>query len=169
MGAVADQIVEAIGHEVNVIRHLGTKLTADRLDWRPTEPQRSLGELMRYLTYTASIGVLAAVNGNWDHGDGLHEASEKVTLETFDAAMQAQQKLIADTLAPLSDDDLTTRRAQLPWGQACTLLRALLDMGPKVIAAYRMQFFLYLKQSGLSELDSANCWVGIDRPKQADG
>ncbi len=34
----------------------------------------------------------------------------------------------------------------------------------KSLVAYRMQFFLYVKQAGCSELATPDCWVGVGAP-----
>jgi len=34
------------------------------------------------------------------------------------------------------------------------------------IELMRMQLFLYAKESGATDIGPANCWVGVDAPKQ---
>jgi hypothetical protein len=50
-------------------------------------------------------------------------------------------------------------------GYSLPLEFALMDMALKCFVAYRMQFFLYLKSCGVTEMGPANCWVGVDQPK----
>lgn len=54
--------------------------------------------------------------------------------------------------------------AALPWGEPVKAGAALINMPLKCLVAYRMQLFLYAKLVGLTELGSANCWVGVDMP-----
>jgi hypothetical protein len=56
----------------------------------------------------------------------------------------------------------------MPWGAPTTVSAGLMDMGLKTFVAYRMQFFLYIKSCGVSDIGPANCWAGVDLPKQAD-
>ena len=44
------QLLDSCRHETEVIKHLATKVPADKHDWRPSEGQRSIRELMQYLT-----------------------------------------------------------------------------------------------------------------------
>mgnify|MGYP005725594825 FL=1 len=48
--SLADIIIESIEHETTVIKHLASKISSDVLDYRPTPSQRSMLELLQYLT-----------------------------------------------------------------------------------------------------------------------
>ena len=37
--------------------------------------------------------------------------------------------------------------------------------GLKPLVAYRMQLFLYAKESGAADIGPAECWVGVSPPK----
>lgn len=161
-----DQLLASMRHEVKIIQHLATKVPAGTYDWRPTPGQRSTLELMRYLTVCGSIGVTFAATGTWERAEKLEDESAKVTPESFHAAMDAQMALLEEVIRAIPDADLLTRDAKMPWGAPTKLGMGLIDMGVKPLAAYRMQFFLYAKQSGNSSLGPANCWVGVDGPKQ---
>ena len=43
-----------------------------------------------------------------------------------------------------------------------------MDMTLKCFVAYRMQFFLYVKACGVSDIGPANCWAGVDMPQQKE-
>lgn len=162
-----EQLLDSMRHEVKIIRHLATKVPPGTWDWRPTPGQRSMLELLQYLTCCGSIGTVFAATGTWDHAEAIEKDAESVTPETFDAAMQKQMALLEEVIRSLPEADLLTRDAKLPWGAPTKLGLGLVDMGLKPLAAYRMQFFLYAKQAGNSALGPANCWVGVDPPKQA--
>jgi hypothetical protein len=132
-------------------------------EWRPTPGQRSMNELMQYLTCCAAVPVTAALKGHWDDSVALEAASGKVTPATFAAAMDAQMRSVEELLAPVTEAEMQERDATLPWGATTKLGPALLQMGIKPLVAYRMQFFLYIKQSGNSAIGPANCWIGVDR------
>ncbi len=157
-----EQLLQSMRHEVKVIKHLATKVPPDRLDFRPTPGQRSTLELLRYMTTMAIVPGLAAVKGDWDHAEALESESENVTLETFPDAMDRQMTALAALLERVDPDTSTTTPATLPWGTPTALGPALVDMVLKPLVAYRMQLFLYAKQSGAPSLGAANCWVGVD-------
>jgi hypothetical protein len=161
-----EQLLESMRSEIRIMKHLATKVKPGTYDWRPTPGQRSTIELMRYLTYCGSIGSLHAVTNAWDHAEALDRASASVTPENFADAMDRQMKTLEDLILPLSDDDLRNRDTTMPWGTPTKLGLGLVDMGLKPLTAYRMQFFLYAKESGNPDLGPANCWVGVDMPKQ---
>ena len=160
------QFLAAVDHESRVVKHLATKVLPGTTDWRPTPGQRSMIELMRYLTSAASVPCRAMIEGNWDASEALEKEAESVTPATFAAAMDRQREVIAKAIEPLSDRDYLEKDATLPWGTPVKLGEALVRTVLYTYVAYRMQFFLYVKQSGNSDLGPANCWVGVDPPKK---
>lgn len=165
--SLTQQLLAAMRHECQIIKHLAGKIPPGTLDYRPTPPQRSTLELIRYLTYCAVNPVTAALAGNWDHAPANRARGDALAPEDVPAAMDAQAEALAARLAPITDTDLVERTAKLPWGAEVPLGEALIQMGVKPLAAYRMQLFLYCKAAGASELTAANCWIGIDRPTPA--
>ena len=161
-----EQFLQSVREEIRIMKHLATKVKPGTHDWRPTPPQRSTLELLQYLTYCGTIGIQHAITDSWDHAQGLDAASKSVTPETFAAAMDAQMAHIESLLRPLSDDALLHQDTSMPWGPTTKLGQGLIDMGLKPLVAYRMQLFLYAKQSGNPDIGPANCWVGVDGPKQ---
>ena len=51
------QFVDSLVLEISIIRHLGTKVDASMLDYKPTEKQRTLLELMNFLGHIFSTAV----------------------------------------------------------------------------------------------------------------
>lgn len=162
-----DQLIASMRQEVKIIQHLATKVPAGTYDWRPTPGQRSTLELMKYLTHCGLVGAVHAVTNTWDHAEEMEKRSESVTPETFHAAMDDQMARLEALVRSVSDDDLANRDTTMPWGTPTKVGLGLIDMSIKPLAAYRMQFFLYAKQSGNADLGPANCWVGVDMPKQS--
>ncbi len=67
-------------------------------------------------------------------------------------------------MSAITAEDLETETVY-PWGEKVKLGRALLEAPLKYLTAYRMQLFLYAKQSG-AEVGTANNWRGVDpKPK----
>jgi hypothetical protein len=158
------QLLASMLHESKVIKHLAAKVTPEMLDWRPSSGQRSMLELLQYMTTMAIVPATYAVTGTWDHAEGLEREAESVTLDTFAAAMDAQESRLAEVLETVDPAAATTAPAAMPWGQPTTVAAGLMDMPLKCLVAYRMQLFLYLKQCGRTDLGPVNCWAGIDMP-----
>jgi hypothetical protein len=156
------QFLDSCRHEIAVVKHLAGKVPQDRLDWRPTPRQRSILELLRYLTTCAIVPARALVTGSWEHAVPMEQASERISPDIFAGAMDVQTRALEEILEPLSDRDLLERAAVMPWGAPCALGEGLVNAALKTLVAYRMQLFLYAKQAGAHELGPANCWVGVD-------
>jgi DinB family protein len=161
-----DQLVASMRHETKIIQHLATKVPSGRLDWRPTPGQRSTIELLQYLTTCAIVPTKAMIAGNWDDAEALENASKDVTPESFAAAMDRQMQAVEDAIRAIPEKDLLTKPATAPWGVPTVLGISLVDYCLKPLVAYRMQLFLYAKESGNAALGPANCWVGVDPPKK---
>lgn len=162
-----DQLLSSMRHETNVIKHLALRVPAGKLDWRPTPKQRSTLELLQYLTTCGVIGVKSMIHGNWDHVAAIDTAAAAVTPATFAAAMDRQMAELEKDINAIPEKDLRTRAATMPWGAPTVLGLSLVDCGLKPLVAYRMQLFLYAKESGAADIGPANCWVGVDGPKES--
>jgi hypothetical protein len=108
------------------------------------------------------------IAGNWDDAEALENASSDVTPEDFAAAMDRQMQAVEQAIRAIPDEDLLTKATTAPWGTPTVLGISLVDYCLKPLVAYRMQLFLYAKESGNAALGPANCWVGRDPPKRPE-
>jgi hypothetical protein len=159
------QLLESMRHETEVIKHLATKVPEGSGDYRPTPGQRSLDELMQYMTRMAITPTVYAIDRNWDRAEAFEAEAEEYSPERFAEEMDRQISLIEAEFESLDETEATTRESAMPWGTPTTLSAGLMDMTLKCFVAYRMQFFLYLKSCGVTEMGPANCWVGVDQPQ----
>lgn len=157
-----ETLLASLEHETRVVKHLAGKIPADRLSWRPTPGQRSVLELLQYLTRAASGIGFFLVNGNREHSEGQKAESEQVGLHNAQQALDRQMQRMTTLLNGVSSADLANRDCVLPWGMTLKLGDALLETSIKFMTGYRMQLFLYLKELGRTELNTANCWAGRD-------
>ncbi|MEM7166565.1 MAG: hypothetical protein AAF581_13950 [Planctomycetota bacterium] len=157
------QALASMQHECLVIQNLATHMTDAHMDYRPTPGQRSLLELIQYLSVAAHIVARNIVTGNWDHAAEYSERSKSVTRENFSAAMDEQQKAVEECLADFDGAALAKHETSMPWGTPCTGGEALVNMCLKTLVAYRMQLFLYLKSNGV-EIGTMECWAGMSLP-----
>ena len=157
-----EQFLKSCAHETKIIKHLGTKVPESALDYRPTEGQRSMLELMQYLTVTALAPMIWVRDESWDAAMELGKEGATVNLENFGAAMDRQTAAIAEIAAGLEGRDLNTETTMMPWREPCTVGEFLVNATLKAYTGYRMQFFLYCKAAGVPDLGTAQCWVGVD-------
>ena len=162
------ELVSALQNEVRILLHLASKIDRANLEYRPTPKQRSIVELLKYLSMMGPALVQAARAGVFD-GAAWTAAEQSAAARSYEqalAAIAAQPGVYAALLAEVSDDDL---RVDIdPFGAGATSRGAFLVT--QVLcgcAAYRTQLFLYLKASGREELNTWNLWVGIDEPPAA--
>jgi hypothetical protein len=161
------ELVQHLHKEVRILQHLASKIDPRWLDYRPTPKQRSILELMRYLSFSGPALVRAALAGDfapapWNEAE--REASNR-TLDEAVAAIGAQPATYSRMLGALSDADV---RAQIVmWGTPMTRGEFLVEFLLGGCAAYRMQLFLYLKACGREELNTWNLWDGMDPPSKA--
>jgi hypothetical protein len=158
------QFLDSCLDEIRVIKHLATKVTPGTHDWRPTSKQRSTRELLGYLATAAIVPARAMVTGVWDDSEAVEKAEAAVTPENFAAAMTKQASALEALVTGLSERDLAEKDATLPWGTKEKLGAALVVTALKTLVAYRMQLFLYAKQSGNAAIGPADCWVGFSAP-----
>lgn len=161
-----DELIGALTHEVNVLRHLITKIDGDAVNYRPTPKQRSSIELVRYLVVQGPVLVQAIKNGAFDGAAwGAAQAqAEQTDLAGLDAMLATQPAWFAEHIGAMTDDEL---RASIqlfggPMSRGVHLVTLVLAN----YAAYRTQLFCYLKLCGRDELNTANLWQGRD-PKPA--
>lgn len=165
-----DELIKALHNEVRVLLHLVSKVEPAMLDYRPTPKQRSLLELLQYLTIMPPIHLRGALAERWDMdlwrnawNSGEAEAKQR-GLEEVKAAIAAHTALITDSLDARTDEDFReqhemfgVRQSRGAWLTSLVLCH---------YASYRMQLFLYLKSCGREELNTLNLWVGMDAPSR---
>ena len=161
-----DQVVASIRSEIQIIRHLATKVPPGKLEWRPTPVQRSVGELLRYMSICALVPAYFIRDGNWEKAEALEPREKGLDPADFDAAMERQEKELIEILGKFSDAAMIERPTKTPWGAPCMTGEGFVNMCLKCLVAYRMQLFLYAKAAGNHDLGPANCWIGVDAPKK---
>lgn len=161
-----DELIGALTHEVNVLRHLITKIDADTVDYRPTPKQRSSIELVRYLVVQGPVLTSAIKAGAFDGAAwGAAQAeADKADLATLDAMLATHPAWFAEQIGAMTDEELrdTIQLFGGPMSRGVHLVTLVLAN----YAAYRTQLFCYLKLCGREELNTSNLWRGAD-PKPA--
>ena len=158
------EILSSISDEIKIIKHLASKIKAEHLGYQPSDKQRTMLQLLQYLTYCGMGSATTVVTGTRDHGKKMNEDSTKDTLNNFSAAMDDQMKHIVDILKDLDDHALNEKDSSQPWGVTQKAGAALINKSLKFLVGYRMQLFLYMKAAGITGLATSNCWLGVDAP-----
>src|SRR5260370_24219445 len=61
-----DELISSLKHEVRILLHLASKVDPAKLDYRPTPKQRSMLELLQYMTIMSPIHLPAIHAGVFD-------------------------------------------------------------------------------------------------------
>jgi len=153
----------SITHDLKVIRRLITKIPADSLDFRPKEGIRSTLELLQYLSYSGTGNLKY-----WYRTDEsdfrtfftvLVENAKKLnTLDDFAKAFDEQIAQVPALFAAISDEDLTNKIVDYPWGATAPLAEAIINSSLKYLTAYKTQLFLNLKLTSEEKLTTPDLW-----------
>lgn len=155
-----EQYIESLSKEFAIIKHLGEKVKPEQLSHKPTEKQRTTQELMHYLTYIFAAGTESIVTSDTDAWKKYTEAPVP-THENFVSLMNDEESKVLEFLSGVTEENLAEELHM--WGR--TQSKALHLLGLHNIAvAYKMQLFLYLKQSGTENIGTMNLWAGMDQP-----
>lgn len=163
-----EELVGLLQREVNIILHLISKADEADLDYRPTPKQRSLRELIAYLSIFAPI-VLETIRlgvldmGAWRQAWGSAEAASKQrSVPENVAVIAAAPEMFSRVIGAFTEEDLRMKMEM--FGATRSRGELLVWMLASHYAAYRMQLFLYLKSCGHAELSTMNAWAGVDPP-----
>ncbi|HEV7702467.1 MAG TPA: hypothetical protein VGO63_03455 [Candidatus Paceibacterota bacterium] len=156
-----DEYIKSLVHEIDIIKHLYTKIDASKLDYRPTPKQRSTLELLQYLGQAVHTPISAYIAGNQEKYIELMGNKELVTYENFIQKMDEQAAFVKETGGTLSEEDL--KKESTIFGHTASLAMHLLHTLQSV-TAYKMQLFLYIKESGNADIGTSNVWAGKDAP-----
>ena len=162
------QLLENIEQEIKICKRLYTKIPPDKIDYRPKEGVRSILELLQYLSF---IG--AALPTFWLKKDGTDfhlffegekEAVKDMPPSHFLSAMDRQTEKVRKLFDHITDEELLHKRVAYPWGGTAPLGQAIIEASIKLMAAYKLQLFLFIKLSTEQNLTTADAWVLTDMP-----
>jgi hypothetical protein len=161
-----DELIAAFQKEVRILVHLISKVDPAKIDYRPSAKQRSVLELIQYMTVMAPAMTESIKGGEFTQEAmgkiwGTRDAASKaMNWEQAVAAVGRQSDEMTRMIAPWTDADMRSEINM--FGNNTTRGAALVNMVLCGYAAYRMQLFLYLKSMGREELNTINLWGGAD-------
>ncbi|MBI2689175.1 MAG: hypothetical protein HYX27_22965 [Acidobacteria bacterium] len=163
-----DELLSALRSEVRLLLHLISKVEPAMLDYRPSARQRSLLELLQYMTIMPPIHLRGVMTGHFDRAvwgktwNAEESIAKTLSLEEVKESIGNQNVLFAEVLAPCTDAQL--REEIQMFGPKASRGSMIVALVLSHYAAYRMQVFLYLKAAGREELNTMNLWAGMDGP-----
>lgn len=160
-----ENLKASVVHEINVIKHLFTKIPEGQMGYKPTEKQRTMLELLKYLSALtpATIEMVHTAEPK-AFMDIQKVATETVTTENFIEKLDQGVANAMATLDKFTDEDLSMVVNIFGMGDK-TKGVYLVDTIVKWLAAYKLQLFLYIKSSGNTDIGTSNAWGGFDQEK----
>jgi hypothetical protein len=159
------ELIASLQHEVRILLHLAGKIDRAKLDYRPTPKQRSILELLKYLSMMGPtiIEYTKATTPDPNLWAGAAKEAEARDFDQTVAAIARQHDVYANALGGMSDADFRAEVNDFTGGKTTrgALIVSLVLGG---CAAYRTQLFLYLKACGREELSTMDLWAGVDAP-----
>ncbi len=162
MSLTKSELIASLQDEVRILLHLCGKVEPAMVDYRPTPKQRSVLELLRYLTVMGPALVPSVKGGSFlvDEWNARETAAKAMDFDAVVASLASLSAFYAEAVGEFSGDEL---RSDLNmFGQSMSRGRWLVSLILSGHAAYRMQLFLYLKACGREELNTMNLWGGVD-------
>ena len=161
------ELIASLQNEVRILLHLASKVEPTMRDYRPSPKQRSVLELLQYMTIMGPQ-LVKAVAGNGFDVAAWTEAEAASKQRDFDQtvkALEGQSEIYATQLGAMTDEQF--REEIEMFGRKSSRGSIIVNMILAGHAAYRTQLFLYLKSCGRDELNTMNLWAGMDAPMAA--
>lgn len=151
-------LMEGITREFEILKHLGSKVTKENATFRLSDAQRSIEELEYYIVSSLPIQVKFMVEWARDMEKYKDEAQRvtKFTRKRFAIELNKSLKLIKKELRTVKGK---ARKEEIEiFGRKGTRGSFLIDYIFSFLWAYKMQLFLQLKASWLTEISTSNLW-----------
>jgi hypothetical protein len=154
--------VNSFSNNTRILKHLAAKIPAGKADFRPSLAQRSVLELMQYLSSSARATCDAILRGSIEAYKN-HDGGKETTFENFAEMMDKQEAEVKIFMEKFTDEELAKVINLYGMGEK-TKGVYLVDTIGTWFPAYKMQLFLYMKQMGIENIGTSNLWGGMDMP-----
>ncbi len=167
MVLIKSELISQLQKEVDILVHLSSKIDRSKLDYRPTPKQRSIIELLRYLSIMGPALVQGAkTKFDVEAWQAAAKAAEARDFDQTMAVIAGHKEVYAKVLGSMSDADFRSEMDNFD-GSKITRGLFIVNLVLGGHAAYRTQLFCYLKACGRDELGTMNLWYGVDPPPPA--
>ncbi len=154
---------KCIEKEILICKRLFTKIPKDKFDFKPKEDMRSMFELLQYLSTCGYSMFRFWMEGKdmtmKDYFASVRTQARTMTAEDFPARMDEQLTIIRGMFDQLTEEDLLTKEATLPWGETMMLGEAVMESSLKWLSSYKYQLFMYIKLCSDEKLVTPDAWV----------
>lgn len=158
-----ENYIASVEREINIIKHLVSKVNAEHHSHKFTEKQRTIHELVAYLAYSPRKWVKLIFNGDmWVFADS-QKLQDEFKMESFNATIDNSRNEVK-TMILNADHDSLNEVITLFGMMNAKRSQLLIDFVLLQIAAYKMQLFLQLKHAWLTELVTSNLRMWVDSP-----
>jgi hypothetical protein len=159
-----EELISSLQNEVRILVHLAGKVDKSMVDYRPSPKQRSILELLQYMTIMGPNLVTFTKSGAFDMAvwSAADAAAKAMSFDQAVAAIKKQSDEYARVLSGWTDADF--RGEVDAFGAKASRGSHIVFLVLGGYAAYRTQLFLYLKACGRDELNTMNLWGGADAP-----
>ncbi len=155
-------LISDINNELKIIIHLSEKVNDSNKDFAFSQDQRTIEKLLFYIS-TATISQIKRYT-LWavDSSDmaSFKEEELKFAYTDFAEKIEISMPHIANHINSLTDEDME-KNLEIFW-MSKTRKSFLVGM-LTFLGAYKMQLFLQLKASWLSQLNTSNLRAWVDR------
>lgn len=160
------QFLDSCLNEIRIIKHLYGKVTPEMLNYRPSKQQRSMLELLQYLSHFAKLeaGAISKGKAIGNFQEAMKEAYE-MPADKFFAMMDAQAEELKNIFGKITVAELAEEVDLFGRGHSQPRSLWFLNLIFKSLTAYKMQLFLYLKSCGITNIGTSNLWRGEDVKK----
>ena len=154
---------KCIEKEILICKRLFTKIPKDQFDFKPKEDMRTMFELLQYLSTCGYSMFRFWVEGKditmKDYFATIRANAQAMQPADFPARMDEQLAIINEIFNNLTEEDLLTKDATLPWGETMKLGQAVMESSLKWLSSYKYQLFMYIKLISDQKLVTSDAWV----------
>jgi hypothetical protein len=156
------QFTDSCLKEIKIYKHLYGKILPGTMDFRPSEKQRSLKELLQFIMHSFAMELKGIQAGNIGDFQAAIKESAQTNTENFPAKMDQLARQIKSIMETLSDGQLDEQIDLFGRGSTQTRATWLFELILKNLVGYKMQLFLYIKQTGNNDIGTPDLWRGED-------
>lgn len=156
-------LIEAINSQIDILKHLWSKVSDDNKDFKLSENTRSIEELMFYISY--SLPKQVQIFSDWTMtNESFADSAEKQIAFSYknfatdlDNAMINISNIIANQTEGQMEEIIEV------FGMKTARKNLFINYINQFLGAYKTQLFLQVKTSWLSELNTMNLRAGVDK------
>ena len=126
----------------------------EELHWKPSDGENWMtsGQLIEHMTDSCGSMMRGFATGEWSFPDQMPESVDGfpsvASVSEGKGNLAADKKVALDTIADLSEQDLTDRMVQAPWAKTPYPLGHQLSQMISHLELHKAQLFYYLKLQG---------------------